>query len=245
MEQEIVHNNEITPTEGNGFSSTHQTILTGKALEERHEEAVKFGGILSAPADFLEQKKSNFLPSECHVRVDYHSMQIVFHMDERKFNGNEVHGKLSESKVLTRFGINTGKEYSNFELAQLFRLNKYWFASAEDQVRIISELQKFQANVSTKIKAHADNSGASLQHLEREVNGIQWNRTFRLNIPLFEGYERVAVPVEIGVTPTASAVRFFLESPEIYELIEEQKGGLIQAQIERFKDWGCSIVRIS
>jgi len=243
--QELPNYESTEVTSVPGFSSSYQTILTGKALEEKDEEPVEISGILSAPADFLERKKENWEPKNCHVLVDYYNGSITLKTDERTFNHNTIKGALTESRVLGKFNINTGKRYSNFELAALFRVNKYWFATPEDQSRIIAELQKFQANVSTKIKAHNDNSGNSVSSLEKEVNGISWNRTFRLNIPIFEGYPKVLVPVEIGVEPTSNDVKLFLESPELYELIESTKGGLIDEQTKRFDAWGCSVVRVS
>lgn len=251
MTENLNHNNEITPlfqsseTTTSGLNYSHQTILTGKALEDKHEEAVKIEGILSAPADFLERKQVNWQPENCHVRVDHYYGSITLYTDERTFNHNVIKGELNQSKVLAKFGINTGKQYSNFELATLLRTNKYWFATPEDHSRIIEQLNKFKAAISTRIESNKDNNGASLQVLEREVNGITWDRNFRLNIPVFEGYERVVVPVEIGVIPTSSEVKLFLESNDLYEIIEKSKDGLIKDQTDRFDAWGCSVVRVS
>lgn len=220
-------------------------LLTGDALSPKHPEAVKFGGILSAPADYLERKQGNWAPEKCHVRVDFEGMKIELYTNENTFNGDVITGGLRLSKALLKFQINTGELYGNHDLSALFRVNKFWFDSPEDHARIIAELNKFSAKVQTAIDAHKNNSGSTLNRFEQDVTGISWNRVFALNIPLFEGYPRVRIPVEIGIMPQGNAVKLFLESPEIYELIEGHKAQLIEAQIARFDAWGCSVVRTS
>lgn len=236
---------KITPADVQAAGNT-LTVLTGNTLEEKHLLSVQLAGILSAPADYLEHKKGNWEPKNCHVRVDYTSGTILLFTDEKLHNGDVIKGALEESTILKRFKINTGAQFTNAELQTLFRTNKYWFAGqGEDQLRILTALQKFNATVQTKMQQHNSNSGNTLQSLEREVSGIEWNRTFRLNIPVFEGYEKFTVPVEIVVVPDDTRIKFYLESPEVYELIEASKAALIEAEIARFRAWGCSVVRTS
>lgn len=220
-------------------------LLTGKALEPKYPEAVELTGILSAPADFLEHKKDNYNPLNCHVRVDRVAGSIMFLGDDKLDTGEVIAGKLVPSAAFSKFAINTGKLFTAFDLAALFRQNKFWFASAEEHAEILKNLNNFSAKVSTKVEQMQHNSGATKQLFEREVTDIAWKREFRLCVPIFEGYKKRTFRVEIGVSPTDMTVKLFLESDEVYEIFEAEKEELIKEQVKRFEKFKCSIVYLT
>ncbi|GAA4434742.1 hypothetical protein GCM10023188_26060 [Pontibacter saemangeumensis] len=99
--------------------------------------------------------------------------------------------------------------------------------------------------MTTSIAQHSSNRGDSLNSIERTVSGIEWKNTFNLMIPIFKGGEKKKFMVEIAVDATDANVRFFLDSPDLYDLQAAVLETVLAEEVEYFKEWGCSVVTIS
>jgi hypothetical protein len=58
-----------------------------------------------------------------------------------------------------------------------------------------------------------------------------------LQIPIFSGEANETFRVEIGLEATDGSIRFWLESTELAELIDERKESIIEEEIENCQDF--------
>lgn len=224
------------------------TILTGQALEEKAPEVIAISGILSAPGQFLDKKKGEenglFVPKNCHLLVDRKGMQLTFNINDKNAYGDQVIGKLEISKVLNDFEINGKKIWEVKELVKFLTTVKYWFETRSDADAMINALRNFSAQIKTKIEQKNNNSGNITDLYETSVQGAALPK-FKLSIPVFEGYERKVFVVEIGIDPSDAKIRYFLISDDLFEIIQNEKERLFNAEIEKFQQWGCAVVFVS
>jgi hypothetical protein len=221
------------------------TVLTGSALEEKYPVIIGISGILSAPAQFLEKKKDLYKPINCHLIVDKVPGKLTFDINDKDEFGDQVNGSLKVSGVLQSFRINTDHLYNPSELEKFLRRVKIWFADKAECDEMLHSLRNFTAKVTTNVEKLNDNNGNTKNLYETAIANVTLKKTFKLNIPLYEGYEKKQFYVEVAVDVSSSNVKFFLLSDELYELIETEKERLLNEQIAIFDQWGCAVVHIS
>lgn len=223
------------------------TVLTGQASEPQRTylEAIKIEGTFDAPSNFLKDKKDNYTPAQCHVTIDRVKGIIAFHGDDKKHNKDVITGKLSVAAALVAFCINADKTWRTTDLAKFFRMNKFHFENPAQQEALVASLTNFSAKVSSSIVQNSNNDGNAQIGFERQVSGIAWDRVFKLNMPIFEGYEKKTFRVEVGVDPSDRSVHFFLESDELWELFDAYKAEIIAQEVAKFTEFGCSIVYLT
>jgi hypothetical protein len=221
-------------------------LLTGTVLNEKAPHSIEISGVLGAPAQFLKDKSKNYKQANCHALVEEREGRITFiGNDKDPYSRDIVTGKLTRAKVLEAFSINTGNLRTVTEMVTFLKRNRFWFSSADEHAAILKNLQNFSATVTAKIAQSQNNNGSASNSWEREVGNIDWNREFVLNIPVYEGYPNKLFRVEVVVDATDRAVKFALESTELYELDLTLKAELIKSEIEPLVKFGCSIVYIN
>lgn len=216
-------------------------IRDGKALELHEPQKINFTGVLFAPADFMENRRKLLDATKAHLIVDEKAGKIFFTIDEKNFYKDIFSGELRESSVITLFGINKEKFYGDKEMAKFFRKTEYYFSNGDVHKKIVSELMKFKAKVDVQIEKNADNRGNVKNLYERAVES-NIPESFVMKAPLFDGYDPIEFTVLIGAEADTTGVKFFLESPELFKLEEEEKRSLINNEVARFKEFGCAIL---
>jgi hypothetical protein len=224
---------------------TNEVIIReGKAPEFKYPEKINVSGVLFSPADYMENKLGFKLlnPSECHLIIDIKLGELVFHVNAKDPHSADVlTGKLKRASVLSLFGINEEKFYADKELAKFFRKAEYYFSDSVVHKKVVDELMKFKAKIDVQLENMKDNRGNVKQLYERVVES-NIPEKFVMKAPLFEGYEPIEFTVLIGAEADTTGVQFFLESPELFKLEEEEKRRLIGIEVERFKKFGCAIL---
>jgi hypothetical protein len=220
-------------------------IRHGDAAPIREPRQLNYAGRLDTPRLWLDPKKEQYGPLAATVRVNHTEGSIDLTLLEKSELFDKASGALAEAPELTLFKINTDARYTLDELVTLLKRYRFFFPKKEQHGAILTALQTFTAKVETKIEQHRATNGSSKNNLEREVHGIQWDRTFMLSVPVFKGYAAESFHVEIGVDATSAGIRFYLESPELYELKQDLKGRLLAEEIKYFEAWGCSLIYVS
>jgi hypothetical protein len=215
-------------------------------LGEIADKAIVILGTLGAPFQFLLGKKDKIKDLDTHLRIYKDLGRLELYMNDTDARCQHViTGSLSKDKNLESFRINTDATWSVSEFLKFIRTKKFFFAHPEDQTQLIAGLQTFGAKVERVIKEHNDSAGNSLFQLETKVNEMQLKRSFILDTPIFQGYDRKQFKVEIGFQPTATQVHLFLISEDLFTIELEYREKLINDEIKKFDTHNFSKVVVS
>lgn len=216
-------------------------IREGVALTLKEPESIKFSGVLHAPGNYLEKRKDLLTNTSCHLIANYNEGFLIFVTDEKNPYRDHVGGKLKRSAVLESFSINGNKFYGDKELAKFLKSQAFYFVDEGSLKKLILSLMNFSATITTIIEKNSDARGNVKNLLEKKVSS-DIAEFITVKMPIFDGYPSLEFPIYIGAEATDSGVKFFLESPELLKLEMEQKKALMDAEIKKFKDFGCAIL---
>ena len=132
------------------------TLMQGTAPKQLDKLApVKFeaAGTIEAPLRFLEQRVGDIDQHKAHIFVnrDNLSIHLVYNEDDAYTIGN-VYGTLKLSKVFQSFGINTDKQWEPEQLGQFLKLNRTYFVSREENMKVVNALKTFDAKVNQTVQ---------------------------------------------------------------------------------------------
>lgn len=199
-------------------------VPTGIILKDLTIDAV--AEYLSKDGIQAEQIKNSF------VVFSYEEKFIQLKFASRIENPDEIAGKVSLHPDLKKFEINEGKRYTAFKLADFIRMNRHFFETKDQAIKLENILRNFTAEVDRKIEASDDkraNVKASI--IQQVKTNIPEN--FTLLLPVFVGSNHVAVRVEIDIDSTD--ISCSLMSPDLKELIDVETKAIIDNQLGKIK----------
>lgn len=241
--------NEKIEIKVDGSQATPENPLTlvvreGKAAEIPVPAKLAYSGRLDTPKQFLSGKMTSYDKLSCTLVVDTDNGTILFFGQEKnRESSDNVSGALVTSEILKEFCINETRRWTVKELIELFKRNRAYFATKEQQAALLANLRNWNVGV-TKLyeEVKNDTTGDAKKGIETRVEGINLP-AFTLMVPLFKGYQPEAVEVEFGVDASGSGVTLFMDSPDLLERTLIRKKELIEEQIAWFAEaFGCSIV---
>lgn len=217
------------------------TIREGQAVKLHEPTKVTIEGNIDAPARWLEQRVHCVKQDTCHVLVNREKLVIVLRCNENNHYGSHIEGRLLLSAEYERFGINSGKYITHFEMAELIKMNRTFFETRQQAMQLVSDLQNFKAKVDKEIEDSNNNRG------DRRIlvnQAVQHNlpEAFNLTLPIFRGVEKQTIQAEVYVNPTDFSCT--LVSPEANDIIEQTRDAIIDQVIERIKSAAPDIVII-
>ncbi|WP_234734528.1 hypothetical protein [Tellurirhabdus bombi] len=175
------------------------TIRKGEALPVKEPKIINLTGILNSPFRYLEKRIGEIDQKQCHIVVNREKMWISLKVNEANHYATTVGGLLEFHPKYLEFGINDpGKALTNFKMAELFKRNRPSFESMAEAMKLVTELQNFQAKVNKEIEKKDDNRG-NKRDLKEQVVSSNLPDRFNLNIPLFKGTPKVKIDVEVQI----------------------------------------------
>lgn len=205
-------------------------IREGKAVEQREPEQVAISGTIDAAARWLETRFDCLKEKTCHVLVDRENLTISLRCNENNAYGTVIRGNLVLSPEYKRFGINKGEYITNFEMAELIKMNRSFFETKAVAMKLVSDLQNFKAKVDKEIEQQ-DNHRGDRRILVNQAVEHNLPEAFNLVLPIFKGTEKQTVAVEVYVDPSDFSCT--LVSPEANDLVEEMRDRAIDEVLER------------
>lgn len=171
--------------------------------------------------------------NESYLTVDRDKMEIVFVEFAGKEYESRYIGRLVLSPDFEKFGINQNKSYTPLELAELIKMNRSFFESKTEAMKLVSELRNFEAKVNREVEAKAD---------DRANRMVLWAQTvstnvpdgFKLKLPIFKGADPKVFEVEIGIDPMDLSCR--LISPEANDIVNDTKNDIIDDQKTKIQE---------
>lgn len=177
-------------------------IREGEALKIHEPVKVAIAGTIDAPARWLETRMRLGLVNQGanHVLVDREKLSITLQCNENNHYGSNISGKLIVSPEFKKFGINSGEYLTNFEMAELFKMNRSCFENKQVAMKLVTELQNFKAKVDKDIEKMDNNRGDRRLLINQAVQS-NLPEHFNLCIPIFKGTPKQTINVEVYISP--------------------------------------------
>lgn len=212
----------------------HETLPTQKAETIHEEEHVMLEGTIKAPANFFEKRKSEFEHLKSHVKYSYLKRSVILITEEQYGKlGYEVVGSLITNPMLSAFGINTDRIFKVNDLIKHVRISKFLFADKEQHGKILKSLKEFNAKVETEIRKVNDNRG-NIEDVYRVSMTSNAELNFNILAPVFTGEEAKSFNVEICCQADSSEVKFWFESTDLINLLQQDTKKIIDSELSRF-----------
>lgn len=216
-------------------------------LEVKPPVKIDISGTIGAPTEFLvkrvdqvnqiEQKRS-------HILINREELVIILVMMEHDFyTQGKVTGKLEEHPMFKEFGINSGKVWTPADLGMFCKMNRAFFPDKSENMKLVTELMNFTANVNANIERSVKESGDRSDKFSQTVNS-NLPPAFKLKIPVFKGMPAEELEVETFAQINGREVAFILISPAANQLAEEIRDIVIDEQVKIIRDTAPDIAII-
>lgn len=220
----------------------------GEAMPVKEPTKVDFTGELPSVSRYLaihgadgslndKDGNENYVhPEKAIITVNRQGRSIKLVTDCKSAYSHTITGQLELSDEIKQFKINpAGDTQTREQLVKLLRFNKRFFADKEKHAEILTAYQKFNVTTQGGLKVESDNRGNKDLGYQARVT-TELPEAFFLEIPIFKGYAPVKFLVEICLDVSAAEARFWLESPELAEVIEIQAKNLIEDELKLIGD---------
>lgn len=206
-------------------------IRKGEALTPKEPRRVSIVGTIDAPRLFLEKRKID--PLTAHLLVDRENTSLVLMIDETNPYFTKIAGTIQISEEFSEWGINTGKEWTTFELADFIKLRRTCFSDQVEAARLVADLRAFKARVNKELEDVDDKRG-NRDFVRRQKVDSNLPNQFTLSIRIFKDIGTVKFPVEVAVNADTFACQ--LVSPVASDIQRELIESLINHEINEIKN---------
>lgn len=226
----------------NSFDNTVELIMReGAAPRVQEPVKVYLKGTIDAPAIWTEARANKINQEASYVIFSREEMFIGLRCDENDPLGTAIEGKLQLAEEFQKFEINTGNYKTNFELAELIKMNRVYFENRNQAMKLVTELQNFKAKVDKEIEQSNNNRG-DRRILLNQIVQHNLPESFNLCLPIFKGRPKQTIQVEVYVNP--ADLTCTLVSPEANDFMQTARDGIMDAVLSRIKDAAPEIVII-
>jgi len=196
-------------------------------------------GIISCVYEFLLKRISEINQINqkiCHILVDRENMTIKLVTNENDFYAkNEITGKLDEYPKFKDFGINSGKVWTPTALGLFIKMNRAFFPSKDENMKLVTTLMNFTATVNNSIEKGASERGDRSDKFDQVVNS-NLPSVFVITLPLFKGLQPETFEVETFAQVNGREISFVLISPGAQSAIEGIRDSIIDEQLALIRE---------
>lgn len=233
--------NVVVPKDYNG-KPIEVVLRQGVAPElvpEKAPKLIKKSGSIDAPFRWLEKRIDTIDQNKCNIAVSRRMMSIHLSIDEENFYSHEITGLLELSEEVKRLKIN-GSEWDRNELARTLAVSKRFFCDENGFAQIIQALESTE--IQSKMNYNNTRDNRSRGNSSSESIKINTPESFKLVIPVLQGYEKKKVTVFIYVNLIENPhfngfeEKFVLLSEDVYRYIDEVRDKLIDEQVGLLRD---------
>lgn len=133
---------------------------------------------------------------------------------------------------LAQFGINTATRYDRKRLLDLIRFNRLYFEDKVQHALLIAGLYKLRIKTEAEIEQEKDGRGNKRNlHDVKTVDEGGMLKEFTINIPLFKGFNKQLVTVEVCFEVINGDVSFWLESVGLKEASDAAVDGIFKDEL--------------
>ncbi|MBR1448069.1 MAG: DUF2303 family protein [Prevotella sp.] len=223
------------------------TLLGGQAPKQLDQQApvrMDASGIIGAPLEFLKIRVADIDQHRAHILVsrDNLTITLVYNEDDAYTKGT-VTGTLRLSKVFQQFGINADKQWEPEQLGQFLKLNRTYFVSREENMKVVNALKTFDAKVNQTVQRETKENGNKAFTFRQAVDS-NIPESFKLRLPVLSGGQPVEIDVETYATIDGAHVSVALQSPGANDIVEDIRQNYITDMVNQLRDVAPEIVII-
>ena len=215
-----------------------------KKLDELAPVKFKAHGTIEAPLRFLEKRVGDIDQHKAHIFIDRDNLGIllVFNEDDA-YKYGEVSGILQMSKVFLSFGINSERQWEPDKLGQFLKLNRTYFVSREENMKVVNALKSFDAKVNQIVQRETNENGNKTFSFRQAVDS-NIPDSFKLCLPMICGCQPVEIEVETYANIDGARVSISLQSPGANDIVEDIRNNYISGIVEKLREVAPEIVII-
>lgn len=207
-----------------------------KELEPKPPVKTSINGTIGSLFEFLLKRldqPEQVNQKRCHILVDRAKISMTLIINENDdYNKGTIVGKLEKNPKFVEFGINSNKVWTPTALGLFFKMNRSFFTSRDENMKLVSELMNFTAVVNNSIERGAKENGDRTDKFEQVVNS-NLPKSFMLELSIFKGIQAEKIEVETFAQVDGREVSFVLLSPGAQSTEEEIRDKVIDEQIEK------------
>lgn len=136
---------------------------------------------------------------------------------------------------MVEFGINSEKNWEPINLSKFFKMHRAFFKDKAENMALVSTLKNFKAKVNQDIERSKEENGSKTDNYSQVVDS-NLPKSFKLNIPLFKGFDCEEIEVEIYADVDGRNVSLSLVSAGANEAIEDYKNRVIDEQLNLIRE---------
>jgi len=204
------------------------TIREGQALPIDPTISISLAGQIDSVLRYLKKRKDTeeFNEKKSFIYINREKYTIDLKTNEDYEKGTTVHGKIEIHPLFSKFGINSGKTWTTFELADFIKMHRSYFESKTKAAELVNVLTNFEGKVNKEVQ-ESDDSRGNRSAVLRQVVESNIPDTINVEIPIFKGKE--AEKLELEVQITAGFECSFI-SPQAKEIEQTTVDGYIDEQ---------------
>ena len=223
------------------------TILQGNApaqLDNLAPLKIDIIGTIFAPLNFLDKRVKDIDQHKAHIIVNRDKLTILLVIaEDDAYTNGKVLGKLQYSEIFLKLGINANKGWQPEQLGQFLKLNRSFFVSKDENMKVVNALKSFDAKVNQTVQRETNEKGNRALSFRQAVDS-NIPEKFKLKLPIFSGGDAEEIEVETYASVDGTDVTIHLQSAGANEVVEETKANVITDVISKIRDVAPEIVII-
>ena len=224
-----------------GMAKAELVLREGVAPKELDPKApvkTKLNGVIGAVVEYLTKRinTGQFAQKDCHILVNRENIEITLIINEAdEYKRGEIVGKLDYNPKFVEFGINGGKIWTPTELGMFIKMNRAFFADRSENMKLVSCLMNFTADVNNKIDRAVKENGNRTDNFAQVVNS-NLPESFTIQMPIFKGMQPETIEVETFAQVNGREVAFVLLSPGAKATLEDLRDKVIDEQLKQIRE---------
>lgn len=224
-----------------GMAKAELVLREGVAPKELDPKApvkTKLNGVIGAVVEYLTKRinTEQFAQKDCHILVNRENIEITLIINEAdEYKRGEIVGKLGYNPKFVEFGINGGKVWTPTELGMFIKMNRAFFADRAENMKLVSCLMNFTADVNNKIDRAVKENGNRTDNFAQVVNS-NLPESFTIQMPIFKGMQPETIDVETFAQVNGREVAFILLSPGAQATLEDLRDKVIDEQLKQIRE---------
>lgn len=236
-----MQNEKLQINFAHGMAKAELVLREGVAPKELDPKApvkTKLNGVIGAVVEYLTKRinTGQFAQKDCHILVNRENIEITLIINEAdEYKRGEIVGKLGYNPKFVEFGINGGKVWTPTELGMFIKMNRAFFADRAENMKLVSCLMNFTADVNNKIDRAVKENGNRTDNFAQVVNS-NLPESFTIQMPIFKGMQPETIEVETFAQVNGREVAFVLLSPGAQATLEDLRDKVIDEQLKQIRE---------
>ncbi len=227
--------------------TTEITIREGNALAPlplKEPKSLSYSGDIKAISAYVAVRKTSAAGiqaldvTKTVITVDKNARTIILNTDPESHYNTTITATLSASEELKQFGINIDTRHDRKSLHKLLKFGRGYFSDRQEYDKVIAGLVKLRAKTTSELESGNNSKGSrSFIDIADTVMNDGFIDKFTLSVPLFKGFSKTSIEVEICYEVKDCTISFWLESIGLKQTTEEAIDGIFDVELKNVSEY--------